>query len=155
MDKNKRGHREHVLREPLEQSIKAALESGSSSSDVVESVLKTLSSQRMIMYSSKDEISLITPAGRVLVAMLEDPDITQRALSVYLGVTESNIHKAVKTLVDSGLIAKTKLKGRNKYQIDKKRALEHPDIRRLVDALHAQRMLETQTAPDISDEEPF
>lgn len=156
MDKNKRSHREHVLREPLEQSIRAALESGSSSSDVVETVLKTLNSQRMIMYSSKDEISLITPAGRVLVAMLEDPEITQRALSVYLGVTESNIHKAVKTLVDSGLIAKTKVKGRNKYQIDKKRALEHPDIRRLVDALHAQRMLEPQVAKDITEEEePF
>ena len=156
MDKNKRGHREHVLREPLEQSIRAAIESGSSSSDVVETVLKTLSSQRMIMYSSKDEISLITPAGRVLVAMLEDPEITQRALSVYLGVTESNIHKAVKTLVDSGLIAKTKVKGRNKYQIDKKRALEHPDIRRLVDALHAQRMLEPQKASAITEEEePF
>lgn len=155
MDKNKRGHREHVLREPLEQSIKAALESGSSSSDVVETVLKTLNSQRMIMYSPKEEISLITPAGRVLVAMLEDPEITQRALSVYLGVTESNIHKAVKTLVDSKLIAKTKVKGRNKYQIDKKRALEHPDIRRLIDALHAQRMLDPKPAIDISDEEPF
>jgi hypothetical protein len=156
MDENKRGHREHVLREPLEQSIRAALESGSSSSDVVETVLKTLNSQRMIMYSAKDEISLITPAGRVLVAMLEDPEITQRALSVYLGVTESNIHKAVKTLVDSELIAKTKVKGRNKYQINKKRALEHPDISRLIYALHAQRMLEPQTPKDITEEEdPF
>ena len=88
--------------------------------------------------------------------MLEDPEITQRALSVYLGVTESNIHKAVKTLVDSELIAKTKVKGRNKYQINKNRALEHPDISRLIYALHAQRMLEPQTPKDITEEEdPF
>ncbi len=154
MEQNKKAHREHMLREPLEQTIKEAMQSGVSSSDVVESVLKALDMQKMIMYSSKDEISLLTPAGRVFVAMLEDPDITQRALSVYLGVTESNIHKSVRALVDSGLIAKTKVKGRNKYKIDKKRASAHPDIKRLIDALNVSELNKQEIPVDI-EEEPF
>jgi len=154
MEQNKKAHREHMLREPLEQTIKEAMKSGVSSSDVVESVLKALDMQKMIMYSSKDEISLITPAGRVFVAMLEDPAITQRALSVYLGVTESNIHKSVKTLVDSGLIAKTKVKGRNKYEINRKKAAEHPDIRRLIDAIESSGLKSDKNVSDI-EEEPF
>jgi DNA-binding MarR family transcriptional regulator len=105
--------------------------------------LRTLDQQKMISYSSPDEISILSPAGRVLVAIMEDPSITQRALSVYLGVTESNVQKAIRILVNSGLVKKTKVRGRNIYSVSEK-ALSHSDICRFFDGIQKTRNIINQ-----------
>ena len=128
-------NREHVIRAPLEAAISEAVTSGLSTDGILESVLKTLDQQRMISYSSKEDMPILGPTGRVLVAIMEDSTITQRALSVYLGVTESNVQKSIKSLLSAGLITKTKINSRNVYKINKEAVLRHPDITRFYDVI--------------------
>lgn len=125
--------RDHVMREILTSALE-----GSDAHDIdniVEVVLRTLSQQKMISYAPAGDISLLTTHGRALVAIMEDPGITLRALAVYLGVSESNAQKSVKTLLDMGLIAKTKVKTSINYVFVPKIGFKHPDITRLFDGI--------------------
>lgn len=143
--------RDHVMREILT----AALE-GSDSTDIngiVETVLRTLSQQKMISYAPTGELSLLTTHGRTLVAIMEDPGITLRALAVYLGVSESNAQKSVKALLDMGLIAKTKVKTSVNYVFVPKIGFKHPDISRLFDGIVNELVKAGKVVGDIHDEQ--
>lgn len=142
--------REHVLRQPLSEMIKTAMAAGANNEELLEGIMRTLDQQKMISYCSKDEISILSPSGRVLVAIMEDSSITQRALAVYLGVTESNIQKSIKALIDAGLVTKQKEKGRNIYRVNKDRAYKHPDVSRFYDGI---RQIAFSAPSD--DESPF
>lgn len=142
--------REHVLRQPLSDIIKSAMANGANTEELLEGIMRTLDQQKMISYCSKTELSILSPSGRVLVAIMEDSSITQRALAVYLGVTESNIQKSIKSLTDAGLIIKHKDKGRNVYRVSTDRAISHPDISRFHDGI-----LQTISAAVSEDESPF
>ena len=120
-----------ILTSALEESAPADINA------IVEIVLRTLSQQKMISYAPTGELSLLTTHGRTLVAIMEDPGITLRALAVYLGVSESNAQKSVKALLDMGLIAKTKVKGRNVHKIIPKTLLNHSDINHVTSAVRA------------------
>jgi hypothetical protein len=52
-------------------------------------------------------------------------------MSVLLGTTESSIIKAIAKLLDDGLIARTKVNGRNEYRIVGLSLENHSDIRGL------------------------
>jgi predicted transcriptional regulator len=130
--------------------IKTAMAAGANNDELLEGIMRTLDQQKMISYCSKDELSILSPAGRVLVAIMEDSSITQRALAVYLGVTESNIQKSIKALIDAGLVTKQKEKGRNTYRVNKERAYRHPDVSRFYDGIH-----QIGSAVSSDDESPF
>jgi len=92
--------------------------------------MQELDKHRLLYYSSPDELSLLSAAGRVLVALAETPDSTQRSLAVFLGVSEGAIRKSVDQLVAAGVVAKTKVKGRNMLVIVPERLAQLSDIKR-------------------------
>lgn len=149
--------RDHVMREVLTNALSDA--DPENLSDIVEVVLRTLSQQKMIAYAPAGEISLLTTHGRALVAIIEDPGITLRALAVYLGISESNAQKSVKALLDMGLIAKTKVKTSVNYVFVQKTGFEHPDISRFFDGIAGEVRKLSAKVIDIQpfevDEAPF
>jgi predicted transcriptional regulator len=121
--------------------VKKALEEALNSSEskdadtIVNAVLKTLDKQKVFRYHNENAINLISTSGRVLVALMEDPTMTQRALSVYLDLSETMIDKTVKLLIKNGLITKTKTQRQNIYKVNVEEVKKHPDIQHLKDAI--------------------
>jgi predicted transcriptional regulator len=102
----------------IKKALQQALLSSSNSEDLVDVVMSTLDKQKLFRYHADGEISLISTAGRVLIALIEDPTTTQRALSVYLNLSETMIDKTIKSLISRGLITKTKINRQNIYKVD-------------------------------------
>jgi DNA-binding MarR family transcriptional regulator len=127
--------------EEVKRAIQAALGGGLSASnseeDAVEAVLRALDKQKVFSYHKDDVLSLLSTAGRVLVVLSEDQNLTQRAISVYLDLSETMIDKTVKTLIAAGLITKTKVNRQNIYKVNEEQVLKHPDIRKLFEAISA------------------
>jgi DNA-binding MarR family transcriptional regulator len=105
-------------------------------SKVVEDLMRALDKKKLFRYKNDDEINLLSTHGRVLMAIMQDPTLTQRAISVYLGCSETLVDKSVKTLVDKGLITKTKLNRQNVYRLNPKIIDSQSDIRHLRDAIN-------------------
>jgi predicted transcriptional regulator len=120
-------------------NIKKALEEAISSAGVdelaVEEILKNLDKQKLFRYHRDSDVNLLSTAGRVLIAIIEDPTMTLRAISVYLDLSETMIDKTVKYLIEGGLITKTKANRRNVYKLNKKPIKEQQDIQHILAAL--------------------
>ena len=99
--------------------------------DLVEQVFKSLDENRIIYYSEEGEVSLLSTSGKILFTLILDPFMTQRAIAVYLGISETMVEKTVKTLVDKGLVTKTKVNRKNVYRFNKDLLLKNADIQRL------------------------
>lgn len=121
------------------ENIKKALEQAIASAGVdevaVEEILKTLDKQKLFRYHRDSDVNLLSTAGRVLVAIIEDPTMTLRAISVYLDLSETMIDKTVKYLIEGGLITKTKANRRNVYKLNKKLIKEQQDIQHILAAI--------------------
>jgi predicted transcriptional regulator len=145
--------------EEVKKAIQAALGVNQSDSegDAVEAVMRALDKQKVFRYHNDDVISLLSTAGRVLVVLSEDPKLTQRAISVYLDLSETMIDKTVKTLIASGLITKTKVNRQNIYKVNEEEVLKHPDIRKFFDAISALRKPTKKETAALKqkDDEPF
>ena len=143
----------------VKKAIQAALGVNQSDSeeDAVEAVMRALDKQKVFRYHNDDVISLLSTAGRVLVVLSEDPKLTQRAISVYLDLSETMIDKTVKSLIASGLITKTKVNRQNIYKVNEEEVLKHPDIRKFFDAISALRKPKKKesSAPEQKEDEPF
>jgi len=111
-----------AVRKALEESLPV---------EMVDQVLKTLDKQKVFRYHNEDDINLVSTNGRVLIALLEDSTMTQRALSVYLGLSETMIDKTLKTLMGKGLVTKTKIQRQNTYEVNIEKLKIHPDIHHL------------------------
>lgn len=122
----------HFLFEPLRDVIALATSQGEDNEQLVDRILRLLDKKRLVSYASPHQIQLLNSHGRILVAILEDPGITQRALSQYVGVSESNVNASVKLLLKNSLITKEKVKNRNQYFFNYEHALKHPDISRFL-----------------------
>lgn len=126
----------------IPNSIKILLEQEMQSNDSPESIttkiLEELDRLKVLYYSEKGRSSLLNIHGRVLIAILEDPGITQRALSQYLQVSESNIQKSVQILARDGLITKEKNGKRNTYRFNVETGVQHPDIHRFYNQIKKQ-----------------
>lgn len=99
--------------------------------DLIDQVLQSLDENRIIRYSEEDEVSLLSTPGRILITLILDPSMTQRAMAVYLGISETMVEKTIKTLVNKGLITKTKVNRKNVYRFNKDLLLKNADIQRL------------------------
>jgi predicted transcriptional regulator len=145
--------------EEVKKAIQAALGVNQSDleGDAVEAVMRALDKQKVFRYHNDDVISLLSTAGRVLVVLSEDPKLTQRAISVYLDLSETMIDKTVKTLIASGLITKTKVNRQNIYKVNEEEVLKHPDIRKFSDAISAlgKPTKKETSATKQKDDEPF
>ena len=128
---------EHTLKRQLEVAIDTALSSSDRANigEIAEEVMIALGKQGVIQYGSPDTLPLLSAAGRVFVCIASNPTITLREMAVMLGVTESNVARSVSKLVKSGVIARTKVKGRNIYSLDRNQAKNHPDIQKFFGAI--------------------
>lgn len=123
-------YRKHTIDDALLKAILDGVGDGDKAKELTAAVMQELDRHRLLYYSSPNEISLLSAAGRVLVALAETPDSTQRSLAVFLGVSEGAIRKSVDQLVAAGVVAKTKVKGRNMLVIVPEKLAELSDIKR-------------------------
>jgi DNA-binding MarR family transcriptional regulator len=110
--------------------IREALQAvvGDGQEDLISSILQTLDKQKLFRYHNENTVSLLSTPGRVLIALIEDNSITQRALSNYLNISETMIDKTIKSLIDKGLVTKTKVNRKNVYKVSVENVISHPDI---------------------------
>jgi len=121
----------------IKKALEHAISSAGKKDDRVEEILKTLDKQKLFRYHRDSDVNLLSTAGRVLVAIIEDPTMTLRAISVYLDLSETMIDKTVKYLIEGGLITKTKVNRRNVYKLNKKLIKEQQDIQHVLGAVKA------------------
>ena len=127
--------RDHVLRQPLERVVAKAAADNADTTKIVEAILAELDEQNLIYYKPRNAMNLFTPAGRVLVMLLERPGLTVREMSVSLGCSTASINKAISMLDKDGLLVRDKVDGRFEYRINPTAATQHQDLRRLVTVL--------------------
>jgi predicted transcriptional regulator len=108
-----------------------------------------LDKQKLLRYHDDDHINLLSTAGRVLVAIIEDPTLTQRAISIYLDLSETMIDRTLKMLAKNGVITKTKDNRKNIYKVNLEVLKNNPDIRHFIGIIEK---LKTQS---INTEEPW
>lgn len=132
----------------LREIIVGIFDSASDSETGADEVMELLRAQRMVAYSSDEHLPLLTTSGRCLIMIMENPDITQRELSVRLGTTEANVQKAIERLTTNSLVQRQKILNRNHYSVNLNKVLSHPDIWRLVVATHEA----AEAAPEISED---
>ncbi len=124
----------------IRDALKAVV--GDGQEDLISSILETLDKQKLFRYHNENTISLLSTPGRVLVALIEDNSITQRALSNYLNISETMIDKTIKSLIDKGLVTKTKVNRKNVYRISVENVISHPDIQHLLGAINTMKQEE-------------
>lgn len=127
--------RQHALDGPIRRAISEVVDGDIDL--IVQRIMQELGQLGLIDYAPKGTIKLLTPAGRALVALMERPGMTMRELSLYMGTTEANVLKQVTALVNAGVIARTKSKGRNKYRLNSDTVEKHPDITRFFSAIYS------------------
>jgi predicted transcriptional regulator len=126
---------DHPIAEELRSIIGSIIGEESKVDAISERVMLMLDRERLLYYSDPGRVQIMNNHGRVLLAILEDPGITQRALSVYLRVSESNVQKSLRMLLDDGIISKGKQGNRNTYRFNHQKGLSHPDVKRLLSNL--------------------
>lgn len=141
----------------IKKALEEAIAEQGGNDLTLEKVMQTLDSKKILRYHKEHEVSLLSTAGRVLVALIEDPNMTIRAISVYLDLSETMIDKTVKQLINAGLITKTKVNRQNVYRYNNKLILEQHDIQNFLVAI---KMLDSHNHPDEvlengSDSAPF
>lgn len=141
----------------IKKALEEAIAEQGGNDLTLEKVMQTLDSKKILRYHKEHEVSLLSTAGRVLVALIEDSNMTIRAISVYLDLSETMIDKTVKQLINAGLITKTKVNRQNVYRYNNKLILEQPDIQNFLVAI---KMLDSDNHSDEvvengSDSAPF
>ncbi len=121
-----------LLRAQLIDAIKPI---SGSPDEVIDIVLRTLEQQRIVSFSKGTDQKLLSSAGRVFVAVLENPGMTQRALGKYLGMQEPQVHKLLKDLTQANLLT-VETVGRTKtFKAVGEDVLRHPDVSRFFDVI--------------------
>lgn len=80
---------------------------------------------------SKDVLrkgGILSTNGRVLVAMIVDPTITQISVAVLLGISQSAVEKSVAFWVEAGILSVEKQGRGNTYTVDWEEIRKHPDF---------------------------
>jgi len=142
--------------EDIKKALAEAIASAGDESDIaVEKILRTLDQKKVLRYHKDHEISLLSTAGRVLVAIIEDPTMTVRAISVYLDLSETMIEKTVKQLIAAGLISKTKINRQNLYKVDIDAVLAQHDIQHVYDVVYAIKQSKKDNQQGVVEPDPW
>lgn len=125
--------------EEVRKAIELALRGSATGDapDAVELVMEALDKKKVFRYHTEDTVDLLSTAGKVLVVLLDDPTMTQRAISVYLDMSETMIDKTIKSLAAVGLISKTKVNRQNIYKVNTELILQHQDVQKFFEAISA------------------
>jgi DNA-binding MarR family transcriptional regulator len=80
-------------------------------------------------FANTPGLSLLNAAGRVLVVVVEYPQgITLSDIANRLNVTNTAVAKAISSLVEAQIVARTKVNSRDLYLLNPKGLWRHPDI---------------------------
>lgn len=123
------------LTEPIEMLIKQGISDKRSPQELAIEIAKALDG-KSAQYAS-DGISMLTAPARMLITLLMEPSMTQRALSIYLGISEAAVQKTIRQLTEMKLVAKTKVQNKNLYTVDVDKFLNLTDIKYLQQAVSA------------------
>jgi predicted transcriptional regulator len=133
MSTDKRRKEHGGLAEPIEMLIKQGITDNRSPQELAIEIAKALEG-KSAQYAS-DGISMLTAPARMLITLILEPSMTQRALSIYLGISEAAVQKTIRQLTEIKLVAKTKVQGKNLYTVDVDKFLGLSDIRYLQQAI--------------------
>lgn len=122
--------------------------------ELLKKITKSLEDNRIVSYSEPGELSLFSTTGRVLYTIMLEPTITQRAMAVYLGISETMVEKTMKTLAEQGLITKTKVNRKNVYAFDINLIAKNPDIQRMPGIMNAVLFM-WKRSQQVDEEAPF
>lgn len=122
--------------------------------ELLEKIHKSLDKNRIVSYSDPGELSLFSTTGRILYTIILEPTITQRAMSVYLGISETMVEKTIKTLTEQGLITKTKVNRKNVYTFDINSIAKNADIQRIPEIITVLNMM-WKGSQKVDEESPF
>lgn len=122
--------------------------------ELLRKIAKSLEDNRIVSYSEPGELNLFSTTGRVLYTIILEPTITQRAMAVYLGISETMVEKTMKTLAEQGLITKTKVNRKNVYSFDVNLLAKNPDIQRIPEIMNAVLDL-WKRSQQVEEESPF
>jgi ribosomal protein S25 len=126
----------------------------SNDKELFNKISSSLEEHRIVSYSEPGELSLFSTTGRVLYTIILEPTITQRAMAVYLGISETMVEKTMKTLAEQGLITKTKVNRKNVYNFDINLIAKNPDIQRIPELMKAVSVL-WKRSQQVDEEAPF
>jgi predicted transcriptional regulator len=121
-----------VLREPLERAVAVALANNADLKGLVESVLLELDEQNLIAYKPKSSVNFFTPAGRLVMMLMERPGLTVREMSVTLGCSQTAVIKGLSVLEREKLTKRKKVNGRYEYSLNYGKLKDHAELRRLI-----------------------
>jgi DNA-binding MarR family transcriptional regulator len=119
------------------EELKGLLKNGNGPGAIehlVKEILSNINAKDSIRYESDNYsgVKILTTTGRILVTLSEYPEITQRALAVYIDVSEGVVTNIIKDLIDNNLITKTKVRRQNHYSLNISEVQKHADIRHLL-----------------------
>lgn len=119
------------------EELKGLLKNGNAPRAIellVEEILSNINAKGSLKYESENgsSVKILTTTGRILVTLSEHPEITQRALALYIDVSEGVVTNIIKDLIDNKLITKTKVRRQNHYSLNVSEVEKHADIRHLV-----------------------
>ena len=84
---------------PIEMLVKDGLAQNASPGELAQSIIEAMASRvtpgTTAFYARENDISLLTVSARVLITLILEPGITRRAISIYLGATETAITTAL------------------------------------------------------------
>lgn len=118
----------HAVRQAVIQSIVSAEDSD----EAADRVMDLLDDMKLVVYSADETLPLLSSAGKMLMLVMEYPQITLREAAMRLGTTEANARRSMGNLMRRGLVGREKVLRKNVYTVDVAAVLEHSDIRRFL-----------------------
>jgi len=98
-------------------------------------VMEILNDLRLVSYSKRDRVSLLTQAGRAFVLLIENPNSTQREIAVRLGINDSGAQRLITKLLEDGLVQRQKRGQGYSYRPHYESVWKHPDVWRFALAI--------------------
>ena len=142
------GNGNHVLSRPIYEVL--SLNGVSDPERITEMLLETLDQHGVIEYLPVRTPTLLTQTGRTLVTVAMRPEASVSELSLVLGCGASSVTQAISALVQSNLVARTKVGRRNRYEIVTEVTQKHADITRFNAVAKTLLPEQPETPPDIT-----
>lgn len=72
--------------------------------------------------------TFLTNHAQVLIAIARQPDIRLRDVAEVVGITERAAQRIVSDLVEAGYITRERLGRRNRYEVNARARVRHPEL---------------------------
>ena len=126
------GHQhEHALKKHIADAIAGA----DTLELAIEYVMEALNEARILSYSNKKTLALLTQTGRAFVVLIEYPDSSIRDVASKMGVLENSANRAMTKLVEEGVVERQMRGNSFTYTPNYKEVWKHPDVWRFALAI--------------------